>query len=54
MFHDEEDRRPVARVESIIEVGGMGAARLELYYIELYENSEIRIVSLYGREFERH
>lgn len=28
--------------------------RLEIYKLELYHNDDLRIVSLYDREFERH
>jgi hypothetical protein len=41
-------------VEAIVEIGAAPNARLEIYNLELYSNRDLRIVSLYNREFEKH
>jgi hypothetical protein len=54
VFQESEgaaNRKLVAKVEVIIEMGVISSVCLEIYNIELYSNDEIRIVSLYGREF---
>ena len=46
--------KQVCRVESIVEIGSPPSSKLEVYYLELYSNGDLRIMSLYGREFEKH
>lgn len=46
--------KQVCKVEAIVEIGSAPNARLEIYNLELYSNGDLRIVSLYDREFEKH
>ena len=50
-FEDEgqEEVKQVCRVESIVEIGSAPSSKLEIYYLELYSNGDLRIMSLYGR-----
>lgn len=45
----QEEVRQVCRVESIVEIGTAPTSKLEIYYLELYNNADLRIMSLYGR-----
>lgn len=47
----EEAKKLVCKVEAIVEIGTAPNARLEIYNLELYSNRDLRIVSLYNREF---
>lgn len=50
----QDEVKQVCRVESIVEIGTAPTSKLEIYYLELYSNGDLRIMSLYGREFEKH
>ncbi len=57
MFDEEDDedlKTLECKVEAILEIGSGASSRLEIYNLELYSNRELKIMSLYGREFESH
>lgn len=46
-----DEVKQVCRVEAIVQIGSAPNSKLEIYYLELYSNGDLRIMSLYGREF---
>ena len=58
MFSSEGEEEQGAglrcKVEAIVEIGVAPSSRLEIYNLELWGSGQLRIVSMYNREFERH